>query len=400
MKIFFYRYGSICEPDIIEAFKRLGLNVDEETAEIHNKSLTPSQCISLVSQRILEGSYSFVFTVNFFPWLSDLCNIAKLTYISLIVDSPVLELYGNSLANKCNRVFLFDRILYKEFEHINPGCIFHIPLATNVIRNDHTIQSADESTRKRFSSDISFIGSTYQEKCPFNDTKLPPMEQGYADGLIEAQLKIYGYNFIEDVISNDFVETFLRHTPDPYKFPADSRANNKALVAQHYISVKVAEQERLRALRMLSDNFNVDIYTNSDTSTMPRINNRGFARSLTEMPIIFNQSKINLNITAKSIRSGLSLRIFDVLGSGGFLITNYQAELPEIFEIGKDLVAYDSMDSLKELCAYYLSHDDERMEIAHNGYEKVKKLHTYDIRLLQMIDMSFPAPSTPTGGLL
>ena len=111
-----------------------------------------------------------------------------------------------------------------------------------------------------------------------------------------------------------------------------------------------------------------------------------FAR---EMPLIFNCSKINLNITAKSIRSGLPLRIFDVLGAGGFLITNYQSELPEIFSIGKDLVAYESPEHLKELCTYYLWHEDERLEIAHNGYETIAKYHTYDIRLLQIIDKAF-----------
>ena len=109
------------------------------------------------------------------------------------------------------------------------------------------------------------------------------------------------------------------------------------------------------------------------------------------MPVIFHNSKINLNITAKSIRSGLSLRIFDVLGCGGFLITNYQAELPEFFEIGKDPVAYESENHLKELCAYYLTHDDERNEIARHGYETIVNNHTYDIRMLQIIDKSFPA---------
>lgn len=393
MKVYIYRYGSICEPDVIHALKSLGLQVDEETAEIHNKSMQPSECVKKFSNKILSGQYSFVFTINFFPWLSDVCQIGNITYISLIVDSPVLELYSNSISNKCNRVFLFDRMLYNEFEPYNPGHIFHIPLATNVSRTDEVIAKASPEALKKYSSDISFIGSTYQEKCPFNRAKLPEYEAGYAEGIIEAQLKVYGYNFIEDVLTPEFVETFIKNTPGCYRFPEGYRANDRALVAQLYVSVKAAEQERLRALKMLSDNFSVDIYTGSDTSTMPNINNRGFARSLDEMPLIFNQSKINLNITAKSIRSGLSLRIFDVLGCGGFLITNYQAELPEFFEIGKDLVAYDSMDSLKELCAYYLAHDDERREIARNGYEKVKKLHTYQVRLLQMIDMAFPSQS-------
>ena len=107
------------------------------------------------------------------------------------------------------------------------------------------------------------------------------------------------------------------------------------------------------------------------------------------MPIIFHQSKINLNLTAKSIRSGLSLRIFDVLGCEGFLITNYQAELPEHFNIGEDLEAYTSLDDLIGKCEYYLSHDKDRQEIAHNGFEKVKKYHTYDIRLTQMLEIAF-----------
>lgn len=390
MKIFFYKYGSICEPDISDSFRRLGFEVIDEDMEIYNKNLLPSQCVETVSKKLIDGQFTFVFTINFFPWLSDLCEIMHLKYISLIVDSPVLELYSYSLKNDCNRIFLFDRCLYNEFESFNQGHIFHVPLAADVNRIQNVIKNASTSEKAKFASDISFIGSTYQEKCPFNRSELNDADRGFTDGIIEAQLKVYGYNFIEELITEDFATRFLEATPGSYRFPESYRQKNRALVAQQYICVKVAEQERLRALRMLSDNFNVDIYTGSDTSSMPHIHNRGFAKSLTEMPIIFNQSKINLNITAKSIRSGLSLRIFDVLAAGGFLITNYQTELPEFFEIGKDLVAYDSFDSLKELCSYYLAHDNEREEIARHGFETVARLHTYDTRILQMLDMAFP----------
>ena len=390
MKIFFYRYGSICEPDIIDTFKRIGFAVEEETIEIYNKSLTPSECVNAISKKLIDGGFSFVFTVNFFPWLSDLCRIVKLKYLCLIVDSPVLELYSTALENNCNRIFLFDRAQFDEFSPRNPGNIFHMPLAANAERIERVIKTAPKHLLSKFSSDISFIGSTYSEKCPFNASRLNDYDSGFADGIIEAQLKVYGYNFIEELITEDFAMRFLEATPGSYRFPPGYRENYRALVAQHYISVKVAEQERLRALKMLSDAFNVDIYTGSDTSSMPHIRNRGLANSLEEMPVIFNRSKINLNITAKSIRSGLSLRIFDVLAAGGFLITNYQAEIPDFFEIGKDLVVYDSLENLKELCAYYLSHEDERAKIARHGNETVKRLHTYDRRLMQMLDLAFP----------
>lgn len=172
MKIFFYKYGSICEPDISDSFRRLGFEVIDEDMEIYNKNLLPSQCVETVSKKLIDGQFTFVFTINFFPWLSDLCEIMHLKYISLIVDSPVLELYSYSLKNDCNRIFLFDRCLYNEFEPFNQGHIFHVPLAADVNRIQNVIKNASTSEKAKFASDISFIGSTYQEKCPFNRSEL------------------------------------------------------------------------------------------------------------------------------------------------------------------------------------------------------------------------------------
>lgn len=389
MNILFYRYGSICEPDIIASFKHLGFNITEDTREVYNKQLLPSDCIKGLNELLKQDTYSFIFSINFFPSVSDVCNIWGIPYLCLIVDSPVLELFSTSLANSCNKVFLFDRQLYNDFHHINPDGIFHIPLATNVRDNYATATMASAADRARFSSDISFIGSLYSEKCLYNQITLPEKMSGYVDGLIEAQLLVYGYNFIEECVTPELIEAFCKVRPELINFPDSMKVDTKAVIAQHIISVKVAEQERLRYLKVLSEHFNVDLYTGSDTSSMPLIHNRGFAKTNTEMPIIFHQSKINLNLTAKSIRSGLSLRIFDVLGCEGFLITNYQAELPEHFNIGEDLEAYTSLDDLMGKCEYYLSHDKERREIAHNGFEKVKKYHTYDIRLTQMLEIAF-----------
>lgn len=389
MNILFYRYGSICEPDIIASFKHLGFKITEDTREVYNKQLLPSDCIKGLNELLKQDTYSFVFSINFFPSVSDVCNIWGIPYLCLIVDSPVLELFSTSLANPCNKIFLFDRQLYNDFHHINPDGIFHIPLATNVRDNYATATMASAADRTRFSSDISFIGSLYSEKCLYNQITLPEKMRGYVDGLIEAQLLVYGYNFIEECVTPELIEAFCKVRPELINFPDSMKVDTKAVIAQHIISVKVAEQERLRYLKALSEHYNVDLYTGSDTSSMPLIHNRGFAKTNTEMPIIFHQSKINLNLTAKSIRSGLSLRIFDVLGCEGFLITNYQAELPEHFNIGEDLEAYTSLDDLMGKCEYYLLHDKERQEIAHNGFEKVKKYHTYDIRLTQMLEIAF-----------
>ena len=242
MKIYFYRYNSRCEPDAIDSFKRLGLQVDEETIEMYKKDLLPSECAKIVSHKLINGGYTFVFTINYFPWLSEICQVINIVYISLIVDSPVLELYSESLSNSVNRVFLFDRMLYNEFEPYNNGHVFHIPLATNVRRNDKVIKNASPKDNAKFTSEISFIGSTYQEKCPFNSAILPEYEKGFVDGIINAQLGVYGYNFIEDMLTDEMSDRLLSYIPSHYEFPEKSRVNNKALLAQQYLSVKVAEQ--------------------------------------------------------------------------------------------------------------------------------------------------------------
>ncbi len=387
MKIYFYR-GSICEPDILDCFRRLEFSVTEDNMEREEKDFSDSQKINAVSERILEGQFDIVFSINFFPWLSNVCEIVKVRYVALTVDSPVLELYTRELKNQWNRVFLFDRCQYEEFASLNPGHIFYLPLSANVQRAERVIRDAPNDKKRRYICDISFVGSTYQEKCPYNSIELPDRWRGYADGVVNAQLQVYGYNFIEDVLPEEFVEAFLESVPYLKRFPENYDMNYRALIAQHYLSVKVGEQERLRALKRLSEKFSLDFYTGSDTSGMPKIHNCGLADSMEEMPLIFSQSRINLNITARSIRSGLSQRVFDVLSCGGFLITNYQQEIGDFFEIGRDLVVYDSMDNLEELCAYYLEHEEERREIAENGYRKVAMAHTHDIRLLQMLELA------------
>ena len=123
------------------------------------------------------------------------------------------------------------------------------------------------------------------------------------------------------------------------------------------------------------------MYSNSDVSDMLRIQYCGSVDYWSELPQVFRMSKINLNFTIPNIKSGLPLRIFDVLGAGGFLLTNYQAELPDYFEIGKDLACFESEAELVEKCSYYLTHEEERQQIAKNGYEKVKNCCSYRKRL-------------------
>ncbi len=386
MNILFYRYNSICESSIISVWKKLGYQVTEITEEMENKSLLPKDQLLLVSGPLKEARYDFVFSINFFPVLAEVCSIFKTPYACWIVDSPVLELYSDALCRPWNRIFLFDYELYREFAPKNPDCIFYLPLAADITTMTSVCDSITKEDRAKYSSDISFVASLYTEKCPYNKLLSPPdYLRGYLDGIIESQLKVYGYNFVRELVTSELAAEFKKYLPGFYQFPEKYEKNEQAVVADLYISTKVTEQERLRLLQVLSERFAVDLYTGSDTSGLPDIHNKGLARTYSEMPKIFHLSRINLNMTAKSIKSALPLRIWDILACGGFVMTNFQSEIPEYFEIGTDLETYSSKDELIEKCEYYLAHEEERRQIAKNGFEKAKKLHSLEGRLKEML---------------
>lgn len=394
MEILFYRYNSICEPDIMQVFASFGITVHTEDMEITDKHITPAQCSQKVTEWILGHPLAFVFSINFFPAISYTCNHFKVPYVCWSVDSPVAELFSNALKNEWNRIFLFDKAQYEFFHPYNPDHIYHLPLATNVKRLEKVILDMTDEDFQKYGGDVVFVGSLYSEKSRYDELLKHPSlaispissyTQGYVEGLIQAQMKVAGYNFIYESLPERVIREIASADPAFYKGEDVFMDTDRYLSAHQYIGMKLANVERESILSALSERFDVALYTHSDTSGLPKVRNMGGANTLTQMPKIFHAGKINLNITMRPIETGLSLRIWDVLGCGGFLISNYQAEIPEYFEIGKDLEIYENTDDLIEKIDYYLHHDTERMEIAINGYEKVAKYHTYEARLAKMI---------------
>lgn len=410
MEILFYRYNSICEPDILQVFTDFGITVHTEEMEMTDKTVTPKQCAARITEWLMGHPIAFVFSINFFPAISYTCDHFKIPYVCWSVDSPVAELFSNALKNEWNRIFLFDHAQYQFFHPVNPEHIFYLPLATNVKRWENVILNMTDEDFTTYGADVSFVGSLYTEKCKYDallraqsasnstsgldttssvqnsDTHvISSYTQGFVSGLIEAQLKVYGYNFIYDSLNDRVIREIADADPDFYQGSDTYMNTDRYLTAHQYIGIKLAAVERERTLSRLSRNFRVALYTHSDTSTLPDIDCRGGAGTLTEMPKIFHASKINLNMTMRPIETGLSLRIWDVLGCGGFLLTNYQAEIPEYFNIGKDLETYESMEELEQKVQYYLTHEEERVEIAVNGYEKVARYHTWTQRVTEML---------------
>lgn len=381
MKILMYRYGSICEPGVMESFKKLGIDVIEVWCKYEDDK---KKGIETVAKVLQENVCMFVFSINFHNRISDVCKILNVKYVSWVVDCPLTELFYPQVKHPNNKIFIFDRKQWERVKDLNPGNIIYLPLGTNQSQNESIISSITELERKEFTSDVSFVGSLYTEKCPYDSLNiLPEYEKGYLDAVVDAQTKIYGYNFCEEMISDQILQA-LRKIPS-YEVASELEEYEKYILAHTYLGAKVTEKERIQLLGTLSNYYNVDLYTYGETKFLPKVNNKGTVSSERYQKVVFYLSKINLNITSKPIMSGLSLRVWDIMGSGGFLISNYQEEIEDYFVIGEDLEVFSSEEELVDKVGYYLEHDDIREKIAKSGYEKVRKYHSYDERIKQMI---------------
>ncbi|WP_082349210.1 TIGR03032 family protein [Planktothricoides sp. SR001] len=101
---------------------------------------------------------------------------------------------------------------------------------------------------------------------------------------------------------------------------------------------------------------------------------------------VYADSLINLNI---SLNGDLNLRTFEVLASGGFLLTDKlspQAGLDLLFEDGKHLVYYTDEADLREKINYFLNHPQAAQAIAANGCKAFWNNHRPEQNVRRLMD--------------
>lgn len=441
MHILMYRWKAYNYRDIEQTFLLLGHTVDNIEQELGSYDVSPG-FERVIEEKIHGTHYDMVFTVNYFPLISNVCERTGVKYVSWTCDNPLISMYHESVFHDCNYIFTFDKTNYLEFRGMGVKHIWYLPLAVDTERMDALLgapeeagtvgdgetgsapeeagaagvthegmktvgnapeeigtaesvlveigkagrrKAAQDTEMQKYRGDVAFVGSLY-ERNSYDKIKnrLPEYLRGYFDAVMEAQLNISGANIVEPMLTTNILEQLQEYFQLE---KSDGSFSNLGLIFQTTVlGFKIAEIERRRALIELSKHYKVNVYSNSDVSDLLRIQYCGSVDYWSEMPKVFRMSKINLNFTIPNIKSGIPLRIWDVLGCGGFLLTNYQAEIPYYFKEGEDLVCFDGLEDLCEKVGYYLEHEEERKRIAWNGYRKVREKHSYIGRIHIILD--------------
>lgn len=335
---------------------------------------------------VLENQqFDFCFSYNFFPLMATACYKCNIKYVSFVYDSPQVKLYSYTVTYPTNYIFLFDSSLVTQFQKEGVSTFYYMPLPVNADRIHSLLQKPYDSAR--LSADVSFVGSLYNENHNLYDSlqDISSYTKGYLDAIMQAQSHVYGYDFLEECLT-PAITAELQNAAHYQKNP-DGVESLSFIFSDYYLCRKLTSMERINILTDVASHFPLKIFTPNKNYVIPNASNMGAADYLAETPYIFHDSKINLNITLRSIKSGIPLRCMEIMSCGGFLLTNFQSDFFKHFVAGEDFVYFESNDDMLQKIDYYLTHEKERTSIAESGYQKVIKNHSYETIFQQIFNI-------------
>ncbi len=387
MRIILLDWPSFCKVDAIFSLEQMGHTVSTFFHKDYQMLASETYNLSF-DEFMADENYDLLLSYNYYPIVSDNCKRYNLIYISIVYDNPYVMLYTPSINNSVNRIFLFDHAQYEELSSLGIKNVNYMPLAVNADVISTLLQKSYD--KNRVTCDVSFVGALYDEDHNFFNmmTNLDEYAAGYLDAIMKAQLKISGYSFINELLTDNIIEAMRASCPydiNEYAYNVD-----KCIYGDYFINRKLSSIERHELLTSIARFFNLKFYTLNPNVMISNAKNMGPTDYYSEMPYVFANSKINLNISLRSIKTGIPLRAMDIMGAGGFLLTNYQADFDRHFISDVDYVYYTDENDMLNKIDYYLVHEDERIQIARNGHEKVHRFHNFNTRFNEIFNIVFP----------
>lgn len=366
------------------SLRQMGYEVDLTDRTFSISKYSEKQ-VEKLEELIETGNYDLIVSYDFLSVAAVACTNMKVHYWAWVYDVPMPELYTEKAISKFVYVSVFDKRQYNMLQQFGIKNVYYLPLATEVEYFEKV--AVTEEDRIKFKADVSFVGRLY-DKRGFDNLFEEHAEylRTEAESIAKScDCTWDGVTGVYNKASDELIDYMLNR--DEYLPWRGYRIDPRYCCESVRLAQRCNEIERIRILNHLAEQYKVVLY--SDDGGKEKLKNvevRPWVGYWTDMPKVFNLSKINLNITSRSIESGIPQRVFDIMAVGGFCLTNYQPELEDYFEIGKDLEVYHNLDELCAKVGYYLQHEEARTRIAINGYNKVKKKHSYIKRFEYIMD--------------
>ncbi len=95
---------------------------------------------------------------------------------------------------------------------------------------------------------------------------------------------------------------------------------------------------------------------------------------------LYKSIDVNINSTSCQMPFAVNQRVFDIPLAGGFVLSDHQADLFELFD-KSEVATYGSTAELQERASFFLEHEAARTAIVQKARSRIVARHTYSHRL-------------------
>ncbi len=384
MKALFYRSTEIGEENIIWGLLELSIEAVKSENVVYLSRKDDDQT-EIITKEISEG-YDFVITRDFSVNVAEACYTAGTPYISWCYDSPVMALYCKEALYPTNYIFVFDRKHLGRLKDIGIKNVFYQPLAANMTKAELTVITPADIDR--YACDVSFVGGMYDYG--YYDRfkgRVNPDVIEECEGLFNRHMCRWDKDLtIFDELSDRAIEILYAQLDDNRN--TDLSISNRYMTEILVLVYELTHRERFAILDTLGQKYNTVL----NTRQPEKLSGKMHAKVCSELEQLgeelfkrYAAASVNLNLTMRSIESGVPQRIYDIMSVGGCVFSNYQEEAAELFEPDREIILFKSPEELTDKINYYLSHERERAEICINGHKKVKECYNYPKAIENML---------------
>ena len=335
--------------------------------------------VSRLIDRILAFKPDFFLTINHLGFdedgvLTSFFRSIEMPVASWYVDSPRLIVGAHDKnVSPYTALFVWDRGYVNEMKSAGFENVVYLPLATD----EQIFRPLPRNARREKvpGCEVGFVGHSNVGPLRERMEKVAEPLHRLVDRLAEEVLR--GCHPLED--PSAFLSTDEAHQ-------LSSLGSREKVALEAAVLWKATVQYRLSCVKKLSG-FDACIYgdegwellLNNSCRLHPQVD------YYNELPGIYNRCRIHLNATNRQMGKAVNQRVFDVPACGGFLLTDEQESLEELFEIGREVVTFRHPEEIPELARFYLGHPAERDAVARRGRQRVLAEHTYRHRLADLV---------------
>ena len=292
------------------------------------------------------------------------------------IDPSMDQIRPLATESSCSFVYTWRRAHIDAFQRAGFKNVRYLPLATDINRCFPAKGTPLE--REKYGASISFVGASLVDQGRhYRDVFLSSYEQWSQRKDGQERLLSLMQEQSEDW-SQFLVPDLLRKW-----FPEFSKAMEGAQVSLSSLLGEWTASRKRNAYVTALESKSIDVWGDRRWGSIP--NYRGQAGHLREVVHIYRHSTINVDINRIYQPDIVTMRVFDVIASGGFILTEYTPALDEIFDVGVEIATYRTMEELVEKVDYYLAHPQERQEVIAAGLSRVLRDHTMRLRIETML---------------